>query len=111
MLFCRSIYTIEALSWTTGRSLYHVELSPYLLVNSLYAATEVGANRDIVMGSLGGILRVADAASVSASLRLSELKAEELPPVWQVLDELAQVAEKGGLPNEALLAKLGLDKK
>lgn len=40
--FKRDQFTIEALSWRTGESLYHVELGSTLLSNGLYAGTIVG---------------------------------------------------------------------
>lgn len=38
----RDQFTIEALSWSTGASLYHVKLGSTLLSNGLYAGTIVG---------------------------------------------------------------------
>jgi hypothetical protein len=38
----RDQFTIEALSWTTGKALYNVELGSTLLSNGLYAGTIVG---------------------------------------------------------------------
>lgn len=38
----RDQFTIEALSWDTGRSQYHVKLGSTLLSNGLYAGTIVG---------------------------------------------------------------------
>lgn len=53
-----AVFTIEALDWATGRSLFHVRLGEGLQWNSLYAGTEIGAHRDIIMGTMAGILRV-----------------------------------------------------
>lgn len=38
----RSTYTIEAVDWKTGRSLYYVDIGPTMLSNGLYAGTIVG---------------------------------------------------------------------
>jgi hypothetical protein len=54
----RSFYAMEAVNWNTGHSLFYVPLGSSLLYNALYAATEVGTNNDIVMGTLAGIVRV-----------------------------------------------------
>ena len=54
----RAVFTIEAIDWETGASLYHFEISSSLLANGLYAGTIVGTGNDVVMGTLGGIVRV-----------------------------------------------------
>ena len=41
-LSSRSTYTIEAVDWNTGRSLYYVDIGPTMLSNGLYAGTIVG---------------------------------------------------------------------
>ena len=61
------------------------------------------------MGSLGGIVRVANPASAEAiTPSLSDLKEKDLPGAWQLMEELAQLSEKGFLPDDTLLSKIAL---
>lgn len=119
----RATYTIEAMSWATGRSLFHVELSPVLLANSLYAATEVGNNNDIVMGTLAGVVRVSEnkalSSSASASLSASETIEQAMKEImakskhsdlWQQFDALQQMNERGDIPTGEFLKNLKLFK-
>jgi hypothetical protein len=121
----RATYTIEAMSWKTGRSLFHVELSPVLLANSLYAATEVGNMNDIVMGTLAGIVRVSENKALAASAAFSatsskrsvdgieqammELMANSKhAELWQQLDEMQQMNERGEIPSPEFVKGLKL---
>ncbi len=110
-------YTIEAIDWTTGRSLFYVELSHSLLSNSLYAATEIGINNDIVMGTLGGLLRVSDAISakdIEFQIKNIQKNNYAIPPKvleqWSNLDKLAELNEKGEIPSKEFLEKIGFSK-
>eukprot|EP00053_Salpingoeca_punica_P005009 m.52198 g.52198 ORF g.52198 m.52198 type:complete len:524 (+) comp13050_c0_seq1:29-1600(+) len=51
-------FTIEALDWLTGAHRFAVPLGRGLQFNSLYAGTEIGSQKDIIMGTMAGILRV-----------------------------------------------------
>jgi hypothetical protein len=117
MVYFSPIYTIEAMDWNTGRSLYHVELSSLLVANSLYAATEIGDQNDVIMGTLSGILHVSavkpsvvdsDMAAAPYNAVLTALDQMKLSPKWQLLDELAQLNEQGRKPSVELRNKLGL---
>jgi len=79
------VYTIEAMDWNTGRSLFYVPLSSSLLANSLYAATEIGTENDIVMGTLSGILRVA-----LNGIETSPSQIEQALKNWEAMDAMAQ---------------------
>jgi hypothetical protein len=51
-------WTVEALDWATGADAWHVPLGDDNGVNSVYAAIEVGADGEIVSGTLEGMVRV-----------------------------------------------------
>ena len=107
----RAVFTIEAVSWETGKSLYHVEISSLLLANGLYAGTIVGTDNDVVMGTLGGIVRVSKpAADVAVPCVDERDEALHRPPsaVWQAMQQLADWNEEGHIPTKAQLAALGL---
>jgi hypothetical protein len=106
-------YTIEAVDWKSGKSLFFVELSHSLLSNSLYAATEIGVNKDIVMGTLGGLLRVGEATTVNdIGLQLKNFQKSNyaIPPnvlqQWSYLDLLAEYNMKGEIPSKEFLEKI-----
>jgi hypothetical protein len=48
----RDQYTIEAVSWETGASLFHVPIGSTLLSNGLYAGTIVGSKVTIIFLSI-----------------------------------------------------------
>ena len=50
-------YTLEALYWETGEQLFFKKLGKFF--NPIYAATELGANNDVIFGSILGPIRVA----------------------------------------------------
>jgi hypothetical protein len=52
------VWTMEALSWQSGASIFHSEIGPDLKYNSAYAGTEVGLGGGLYTGTLAGILRV-----------------------------------------------------
>eukprot|EP00923_Selenidium_pygospionis_P046146 GHVN01079600.1.p1 GENE.GHVN01079600.1~~GHVN01079600.1.p1 ORF type:complete len:648 (+),score=114.96 GHVN01079600.1:539-2482(+) len=54
----RGTWTLEGLDWWTGRSRLHYNLGVSALYNSVYAATEIGPNCEIISGTLGGIVRI-----------------------------------------------------
>lgn len=62
LMYCwgqrNSIWTLEALDWKTGESVFHKYLGLMQWFNSAYAATEIGADQCIVSGTLFGIARV-----------------------------------------------------
>ena len=111
-------YTIEAIDWNTGESLFFIEISNSLLVNSLYASTGIGNNNDIVMGTLGGVLRVSNIRYDKKNyknyysykgLKISNEKGKDV--VEKLLkdnninyfDELASMFVKGIVPSKLLL--------
>jgi hypothetical protein len=51
-------FTIEALDWATGRTLWTAPLGAGLQYNSLYAATELAPGGAVLMGTMAGILHV-----------------------------------------------------
>lgn len=51
-------WTVEALNWNDGSSIFRVDTGRGLLFNSLYAATQIGPDREILYGSIGGLVRV-----------------------------------------------------
>jgi hypothetical protein len=51
------IWTLEALDWDTGESVFHREVGPDLKFNSAYAATEVGLFGSLCTGTLTGMER------------------------------------------------------
>lgn len=51
-------WTIEVIDWDDGTPLFHVPMGPEDRYNSAYAATEIGANGEILTGTLEGTVRV-----------------------------------------------------
>jgi len=51
-------WTLEALDWNSGESLFHVDLGFGWEYNSNYAAAEIGPNREIISGTMLGIVRI-----------------------------------------------------
>ena len=82
-------YTIEAIDFLTGKELYHIYLSHSLVVNSLYAQTGIGFNNDVVMGTLGGILRVSNVPSGRQAV--NKLEAIQISDSIKYLDEKSVV--------------------
>eukprot|EP00918_Siedleckia_nematoides_P026109 GHVU01056318.1.p1 GENE.GHVU01056318.1~~GHVU01056318.1.p1 ORF type:complete len:259 (-),score=35.00 GHVU01056318.1:313-1089(-) len=54
----RGTWTIEALDWETGASVFHYSLGVTGMYNSFYAGLQVGPNCELITGVLGGIVRV-----------------------------------------------------
>jgi len=52
------VWTMEALSWNTGESVFFYEFGPELKYNSAYAATEVGLEGGLYSGTILGMVRV-----------------------------------------------------
>ncbi len=110
----RAVYTIEAMDWDTGKSLFHVELGPSLLVNSLYAATEVGPDSDIVMGTLAGMIRVGPTTGSATGSQISLLSPKATAAnaatlaAWQKMDRLADIFLEGRKPTADELKTLGI---
>ena len=50
-------WTLEAVNWATGESVFHQPLSSGSKNNSFYAATEIAAEGTILTGTYGGVLR------------------------------------------------------
>ena len=50
-------WTLEAIDWRTGKSVFHRTLSRNFRFNSFYAATEIGPGRSILTGMYGGVMR------------------------------------------------------
>eukprot|EP00922_Rhytidocystis_sp_ex-Travisia-forbesii_P018632 GHVS01027662.1.p1 GENE.GHVS01027662.1~~GHVS01027662.1.p1 ORF type:complete len:683 (-),score=89.52 GHVS01027662.1:806-2854(-) len=51
-------WTVEAFDWSTGESIFSAETGGNLLYNSLYAATQIGPEKEIIYGSTGGLVRI-----------------------------------------------------
>ncbi|RYH18146.1 hypothetical protein EON65_27575 [archaeon] len=104
------MYTIEALDWNTGKSLFHVDLSHSLLANSLYSATEIGTQGDIVMGTLAGLVRVSSkgqrGVEVKSLQASSTLMASTLLEKWSLLDKLAELHARGEIPSADFLKSI-----
>mmetsp|Transcript_36714 Transcript_36714/g.82257 ORF Transcript_36714/g.82257 Transcript_36714/m.82257 type:complete len:516 (+) Transcript_36714:374-1921(+) len=67
-----TVYTVEAIDWRDGRSKWVVELPSGSFVNPNYAAIQVGPEGDLLVGTLGGVLRVSP---------LQDADAQKRPPV------------------------------
>ena len=50
-------WTIEAIDWSSGEPVFHLETGEGLAYNSVYAATEIGPDGGIWTGSFAGIVR------------------------------------------------------
>ncbi len=55
-----SDWTLEAISWQTGESVFHRRLSRNFRYNSFYSATEIGPHGMILNGMYGGVMRFSD---------------------------------------------------
>ncbi len=53
-----SFWTMEALDWSTGESVFHYTLGPNIKYNSAYAATQIGLNGHLYSGTALGMLRL-----------------------------------------------------
>jgi hypothetical protein len=54
-----AVWTMEAVDWNSGDSIFYKKLGKSILAyNSAYAALVVGANRELVSGSFAGVFRV-----------------------------------------------------
>eukprot|EP01069_Polyplicarium_translucidae_P008218 Polyplicarium_translucidae@DN3198_c0_g1_i7.p1 len=51
-------WALEALSWDTGEQLFIVRSGNDLRYNSMYAATQIGPDQEIIYGSIGGLSRM-----------------------------------------------------
>lgn len=58
-------WTIEAVDWHTGESVFSAAMGSNILFNSLYAATQIGPDEEIVYGSIGGLVRMRSECSSS----------------------------------------------
>jgi len=52
------VWTLEAIDWSTGESVFHRELGPNLRYNSAYAGTGIGLRGRLYTGTLSGLLRI-----------------------------------------------------
>lgn len=61
LLYCigqrETDWTLEAVSWETGESVFHQRMTRHFRYNSFYAATEIGPGGSIVTGMYGGVMR------------------------------------------------------
>ena len=97
---------------------FYVELSASLMVNSLYAATEIGTNGDVVMGTLAGVVRVSEpAAGVDAAGSASSAMATATASLgqnavaakaWGSFERLAELFAIGEVPSAEEMAEMGL---
>jgi len=71
----KTIFTLEALDWETGTSIFSLPLGSGGSWNPMYAAVQVGAQGDVLYGSEWGIVRVAEQqlGAVPAAERLGGL--------------------------------------
>ncbi len=51
-----NIWVWEALDWDTGKEAFSFELGPYPEFNSAYAGTEIGMSRNLVSGTIFGLM-------------------------------------------------------
>jgi hypothetical protein len=92
-------WTLEALDFATGRSVYAVEAGPLPTENSFFAATEVGPDDTVWTGTVGGITRFQQCRpSGPCGVRLSPADAVTGPPSGALPRELL------GVPDNASLA-------
>lgn len=54
----RGTWTLEAIDWWRGSSVFYYPLGVSGMYNSIYAGTEVGADCEIITGTLGGVVRI-----------------------------------------------------
>eukprot|EP00921_Rhytidocystis_pertsovi_P024233 GHVQ01038939.1.p1 GENE.GHVQ01038939.1~~GHVQ01038939.1.p1 ORF type:complete len:627 (+),score=67.34 GHVQ01038939.1:296-2176(+) len=53
-----SAWTIAAIDWTTGDTVFTERTGSNILYNSLYAATQLGPDKEIIYGAIGGLVRL-----------------------------------------------------
>ena len=70
LLYCigqrNAVWSLEAIDWKTGESVFHRLVQGGSRNNSFYAATEIGLNGTILTGTFGGMLRFAVDEGVAA---------------------------------------------
>lgn len=54
----RDSFTLESLSWETGKSYFSKPLGSFY--NPLYAGTEIGPNNELLIGTILGPIRIKD---------------------------------------------------
>jgi len=65
-------WTLEAIDWRTGKSVFHQTLSRDFRYNSFYAATEIGPDSSILTGMYGGVMRFSSQGAGSTALLTPE---------------------------------------
>jgi len=62
-------FVVEALHWSNGTRVHPAfPVGSGALFNPAYAAVQIGAKRDLVMGTMGGVLRVTSSAAAAAPI-------------------------------------------
>eukprot|EP00922_Rhytidocystis_sp_ex-Travisia-forbesii_P020159 GHVS01029724.1.p1 GENE.GHVS01029724.1~~GHVS01029724.1.p1 ORF type:complete len:746 (+),score=203.71 GHVS01029724.1:355-2592(+) len=97
-------WTIEAFDWMTGNSIFSAPTGSNLLYNSLYAATQIGADKEIIYGSIGGLVRLK--APVARSTSSAAVGGVGGTDVFGVLSRL--INQGGGIVASAATSALGI---
>eukprot|EP00922_Rhytidocystis_sp_ex-Travisia-forbesii_P060875 GHVS01090301.1.p1 GENE.GHVS01090301.1~~GHVS01090301.1.p1 ORF type:complete len:625 (+),score=106.19 GHVS01090301.1:186-2060(+) len=66
-------WTVEAFDWNNGQSIFSAATGSNLLYNSLYAATQIGPEKEIIHGSTGGLVRLRAPTPTSSNALLSSI--------------------------------------
>ncbi|WP_444901672.1 hypothetical protein ACJJIG_20875 [Microbulbifer sp. SSSA007] len=54
----QGMWTLEAVNWDTGDSVFHIPLGYREKYNSVYSAAQIGGKGEIVSGTFGGVVRL-----------------------------------------------------
>ncbi|WP_444931266.1 hypothetical protein ACJJIF_05635 [Microbulbifer sp. SSSA002] len=52
------VWALEAINWDTGESAFHIPLGYLEKYNSIYSATQIGAGKEMLSGTFGGVVRL-----------------------------------------------------
>jgi hypothetical protein len=100
-----STFSVEAVSWTTGKSIFHIPLGESAAHNCLFAALGtsmlVNEGNALIMAALGGLYRIlninCDAPTPYPPQKLSNLPAQYFSAI-DILDELVAMYQSGDVP-------------
>ena len=91
-------WTLEAVDWETGGSAFTVETAPYPTANSFWAASTVGPDRSIYVGTFGGVTRFRECAEGAEACGRRPSEAEYL--LGYVGDEADRVTDLLGQEDD-----------
>lgn len=112
--FSASTYSLEAINWTTGESLFYIPLSSSSAHNCLFAGlgtTMYQHENALVLAALGGLYRIwnikCDMDSPHSPHELISGPVQEISAI-DILDELAVLYNAGDVPSVDISREFGI---